>query len=261
MKKKILVSVMAIIVAFGAGMGIHQMTKTSSAASLSIEEARKIAEQQFPGEVVEISLEKNGNRAVYEMEIKGDGQEYELILDGETGDVIKLEQKASAKIDNEKQSGQSKKSSDQADDQKQENTSGKKSDDDTKSKPSQNEPEDQPSNQQKDDDHHDDKDEKQDKNNDSKSDGKGNQKSDDDPEAVRFEQPKKEKLPIIQAKAIEIARAEINFDGKVEEVELSDDDGQLFYEIEMVSATHEADIEIDAYTGAVLSISTEREED
>ncbi|GAA0500945.1 hypothetical protein GCM10008986_30390 [Salinibacillus aidingensis] len=260
MKKKILVSVMAIIVAFGAGMGIHQMTKTSSAASLSIEEARKIAEQQFPGEVVEIGLEKDGNRAVYEMEIKGDGQEYELLLDGETGEVIKLEQKAAAKIDTEKQSGQSQKPSDQSDDKKQEGSSGKKSDDDANSEPSQNDPEDQSSNQPKDD-HHDDKDVKQDKNNDSKSDGNGNQKSDDDPEAVRFEQPKKEKLPIIQAQAIEIARAEINFDGKVEEVELDDDDGRLYYEIEMVSATHEADIEIDAYTGAVLSISTEREED
>ncbi|SET03022.1 Peptidase propeptide and YPEB domain-containing protein [Salinibacillus kushneri] len=253
MKKKVLVSIIAMVVAFSVGMVIYQMSKTSSAASLSIEEARDIAKSQFQGEVIEIGLEKDGNRVVYEMEMKGDRHEYELVLDGETGEVIRLEQKASAKV--EKKSA-SKESSEEADDTKKENST-ENTDEDANSETSQTNKSKQQNN---------DNDERKRVKTDNPSEQENDnhhstaEKADDDVKAVRFEQPKKQKLPIIQDQAIQIAQSEITFDGRVEEVEL-DDDGRLYYDIKMVSATHEAEIEIDAYTGAILSISTEREDD
>ena len=56
-----------------------------------------------------------------------------------------------------------------------------------------------------------------------------------------------------QAKKIALSK----FNGKFEEIELDKDDGRLKYEIEMKNGNQEAEIEIDAYTGEILFMSTE----
>lgn len=56
-----------------------------------------------------------------------------------------------------------------------------------------------------------------------------------------------------QAKKIALSK----FNGKFEEIELDKDDGRLKYEIELKNGNQEAEIEIDAYTGEILFMSTE----
>src|SRR5690606_3616666 len=83
-------TVVGLLIAFGA----LKLSTPSSAASLSLEEAKKIATDQFPGTVVENELEREGSRSVYEIEIEGEHNHYELKLDGDTGEILKLEEKS-----------------------------------------------------------------------------------------------------------------------------------------------------------------------
>ncbi|MRG87332.1 PepSY domain-containing protein [Salinibacillus xinjiangensis] len=272
MKKKVLASIIGIVVAFGVGMGIYQMSGSSSAATLSVEEAKELAQSQFPGEVVEVEFEKRGNKAVYEMEIKGDGHEYELVLDGETGEVLRLEEK---ELTNTKLTAEHK-TEVTSENKKETDTSSAKSNTDVKSESkveTETEHDDSSSSKNsnsKDDDTDNTNQPKQEKKNHEDDDKKASSNNDDDnddkngdskEEVVHFTEPKKGKLPIIQSQAIAIAKAKLNFEAKVVEIELNDDDERLYYDIEMEGPNHEAEIEVDAYTGNIISISTEREDD
>lgn len=59
---------------------------------LTNEEARELALKEYPGFVTQFELDYDNGRFVYEMDIKGDNVEYELEMDAETGEVIKLEE-------------------------------------------------------------------------------------------------------------------------------------------------------------------------
>ncbi|MFD1038346.1 PepSY domain-containing protein [Virgibacillus byunsanensis] len=63
------------------------------------------------------------------------------------------------------------------------------------------------------------------------------------------------KVVIDVNKAKEIALAE--FSGTVKEMDLDDDDGRLIYEIEIRKGNREAELDIDAYTGEVLVLEIE----
>ncbi len=58
---------------------------------LSIEEAKQMAMKEFDGKVVEIELDKDDGRLIYEIELKDGKREAELDLDAETGEIIELE--------------------------------------------------------------------------------------------------------------------------------------------------------------------------
>lgn len=64
--------------------------------------------------------------------------------------------------------------------------------------------------------------------------------------------PDVKKTAIDPQRAIEIALDE--FPGKVEDIELEDDDGRLIYEIEIEAGEKEAEFEIDAMTGEIIVI-------
>ncbi|GIO24343.1 PepSY domain-containing protein [Oceanobacillus sp. J11TS1] len=64
---------------------------------------------------------------------------------------------------------------------------------------------------------------------------------------------------IAQEKAIELAKQE--FDGEVVKVALDHDDGRYVYEIELFSGQQEADIDIHAETGEILSLEIDHEDD
>lgn len=60
-----------------------------------------------------------------------------------------------------------------------------------------------------------------------------------------------------EAKAI----AQEEFSGTIAEMELDKDDGRMKYEIEIINGEDESQIEIDAYTGEVIVVEIDREEE
>lgn len=58
---------------------------------LSTDEAKKIASDLVKGKIVELELDEDDGRYIYEIEIKGRGLEYKIELDARTGEVIKFE--------------------------------------------------------------------------------------------------------------------------------------------------------------------------
>lgn len=60
----------------------------------------------------------------------------------------------------------------------------------------------------------------------------------------------KDVLPMTEAVVIANEKVE----GTVTKVELDSDDGQLYYEIEIRSGRDEVEVEVDAYTGEILSV-------
>ncbi|MCF3944631.1 PepSY domain-containing protein [Oceanobacillus alkalisoli] len=64
-------------------------------------------------------------------------------------------------------------------------------------------------------------------------------------------------LSIEEAKQIALTE----FEGKVTEIELDEDDGRLMYEVELKNETHEAEIELDARTGDIIELDIEEDDD
>lgn len=91
--KKIVMVIGAVLVLSFVGFGFYQLNATSSSPKLSAEEIKTMVASQYPGEVTKLELKKDQNNAVYELEIVGDGKEYDVTLDGNSGEVLYLTEK------------------------------------------------------------------------------------------------------------------------------------------------------------------------
>ncbi|MDR0136895.1 PepSY domain-containing protein [Metabacillus idriensis] len=83
----------------------------------------------------------------------------------------------------------------------------------------------------------------------------GEIKSEDKSSIEKTKQPVK----LTEEQAEKIALAEVK--GKIEDIDLEEEDGSVFYEVEIESGQQEATIQIDAFTGKILSVAIENEED
>lgn len=251
MKKKILIvsGVLAIIIALGIGM--FKTDASQASPRLNHEDIKNLVSTQYPGVITELELEKENNRAVYEIEIENEQYEYELLVDGDTGEILKLKEKK--KITNKQDDDQevdAVEENDDDDDQERKNTPNTKVESkEAKEKNNNVQVKETPKKVVvKDDDDDDDDDQPKKQVQKSKPvENKQAEKSQSKPK-----QEKKKNTVIDKNKAIQIALAE--FPGKVEGVELEDDDGRLIYEIEIENGEQEADIEIDAITGKIIVI-------
>ncbi|MEZ5424966.1 MAG: PepSY domain-containing protein [Pyrinomonadaceae bacterium] len=67
--------------------------KLAKKAKISKEEARRIAVERVPGEVLESELEKEKGRLVYEFEIRTEnGVIFEVQVDAKTGEIVAVEE-------------------------------------------------------------------------------------------------------------------------------------------------------------------------
>jgi len=99
MKKKIAIIAGAFAVALTLGLGIYKSDASQAEPTLNYDEVTDLISDQYPGKITEMELEKDNNRAVYEIEIVNDGMEYELKVDGNSGEIIKLKEKRIAAND------------------------------------------------------------------------------------------------------------------------------------------------------------------
>ena len=101
MKKKITIIAGAIAVATVLGLGIYKSDASQADPKLNYDEVTNLISTQYPGTITEMELEKRNNRAIYEIEIVNDGMEYELKVDGNSGEIIKLKEKRIAAKQND----------------------------------------------------------------------------------------------------------------------------------------------------------------
>lgn len=181
MKKWMAIPALAGVVALG-GMAIGANAEKSDVVLpttkefLTIEEVKAIAVKAVGGNVMEIEFERKKSGAMYEVEVKSKGVEYDLDIDAKTGKVLRTD---------------------------------KNNDDD---------------------DYY------------------------DDDKVLNYDG----KL-LTMDEAVAIAKKQAK--GKVSKVELDDDDGKLYYEIEIKDGKYEYEFEIDAITGEVLEFEKDRDDD
>jgi uncharacterized membrane protein YkoI len=226
MKKKIIAAFGALTVAGVIGFTTFQTGIVNAEPKLTKEDIRNQVTSQYPGTISELELERGAN--VYEVEVVVDDKEYELKIHGDTGDVLKLEEKAiSAKVvaENNKVAA----------DQKTDKNAISNGDTDDDKKP--NATTQTPVNNSNDD-----------------VQGEKTTKSVATKKSVA---PKKTVISIEEAKRIALN----NFEGTIVELELDDDDNHRTYDIEIVNGNRKAEIEIDAFTGKVIVLEIETEDD
>lgn len=235
MKKKVLITVSSIAIATVLGLGIYHSNAAQADPKLSKEEIVELVTAQYPGTITEIEMEKGFNSVVYEVEVESNGKEYEIKLDGNTGEVLKIKQRelhasteGSTNI-----------------------TISEKQD-----KPSSNTTSEPESKNEKTDDLDDNKSTgSKDNKNDNVVDESKKDNQADDSKTENKNEGKKAIIDYETAKKIALAE----FDGIITDLELDEDDGRLIYEIEIESVNGEAEIDIDAYTGDIISISIDTE--
>lgn len=224
MKKKAGI-VLVVLLGFSAlGLGISQSSASQAEPKLSFDKIEQLVKDQYPGEITDWELEKDRNKAVYEVEIRNDDKEYDIKLDGNTGEILELEEQLVA---GEAEQPKSDTAENKADD----STSKTKKDNDKKSDVSMKE------------------------NNNSAKENNKDSKKDDNGNGTNSS----ERTAIDSSIAKQIAKKA--FKGSIISIELDEDDGKRLYEVEMKSKNKEADIEIDAYTGEVIVLSIDTEDD
>lgn len=207
MKNKTFFGVLTGLVAVGGIFAILQFTPDSASANLSKEEAQEKVSSQFPGEIVELELEEDGNRKVYEIEIKGEDHVYDLEIDAKSGEILELEEKVMKEKSNNKTQGQEKEAN-QSD------------------KPAEHKA-------------------------DTQKELKNAEKKDNADKKPTEKKADKTIISYNEAKSTALSQ----YDGEIVELELDEDDGMKYYEIELETASEEIEMEIDAYTGEIISIS------
>lgn len=89
---KAVASILGGLIVFTIAFFIFQSSPSTSQATMTEEEAERIALEQFHGDVLSVEYD-DGH---YEIEIKGDVTSYDLELDGETGEILSLEEKTNS---------------------------------------------------------------------------------------------------------------------------------------------------------------------
>src|SRR5690625_4679668 len=263
MNKNIMILIGSLLGALIIGFGIYQSGATESEPKLTRDDIEELVTNQYPGTITEIDLKKKQNNYIYEIEIERNGEEYELLLDGNNGEVLQLEGRSMNEEDlvvddqegnveeNDKNLGESK--GDQADNSTKFLDPKKAIDIALNEFPGIVK---ELELQAKDGglfyeieviaDH-------------------VEMEFDIDAhtgEIIKRDRESTEKnydrSAIITAKeALDIAFSK--FSGRLKELELEEDDGLLIYEIEIKSGKEEAEIEINAYTGEVIVIEIDRD--
>lgn len=256
MRKKLFVVLSVMAIAAVIGLTSSKFGVVSANPYYSVEDIKNQVSEMYPGEIMEVELEKEGKKPVYEVEVKVDGYEYELKIDGNTGQVLKLEEKqAIAKLDDDAKKEieievevDDKEENSKETDNAKNNESKEKTntpaitDKGNENSKSENTQKNSGNNNQN---HH----QKQHNNCDQC----------DDNNKMQHHKTSHKKAVIGKDEAKRIALKQ--FDGTIKEIELDDDDNRLVYEIEVKRGNKEADIKIDAYTGKVLLLEIESDDD
>lgn len=248
---KVIGSLIGGLTVFFVSAYVFQFAIGTTEAKMSIEEIKALASERFPGEVVEVEYDDD----TYEIEIKTETQSFELVLDATSGEILYLEEKNQVVATTDDVDVKADQTSEQTttddttetstNDEKQagkatDTTNADKTNDDTNEQTTDAVETTPPSTTD---------------NENAKS--IPNDKASDVAKKAVANTPA---VMINQGQAQKIAREKTN-NAKVTEIELEEDDGTTYYQVELENATHEFEVEIDAFTGKVLIIEMEQRDD
>lgn len=228
MKKKLGFIISGVVAIGILGFGVLYSSTSQAEASLSTEDIKDMVNEQYPGEITEIEQETEFNRAVYEVEIKTADKEYDIKLDGETGEVLNVSEKPiknKEKVNNEKEKSTAKVEKDRA-----------KENEKVKENKSEEQPKEVVINEKK---------EQQPTKEKTKEKAPKQKKSDSKETVISYDEAKRIALEA--------------FAGEIDDIELDREDGRLIYEVEIERGDKEAEIEIDAYTGEIILIEIDED--
>ena len=243
---KVIGSLIGGLTVFFVSAYVFQFAMGTTEAKMSIEEIEALASERFPGEVVEVEYDDD----TYEIEIKTETQSFELVLDAISGEILYLEEKnqviaTSDDVDvNADQTSEQTTTDDtteaSSDDDNQAGEVTDTTNDDTNEQITDAVETTPPSTTDDD-----------------------NAKSIPNDKASDVAKEAVANTPAVminQGQARKIAREKAN-NAKVIEIELEEDDGATYYQVELENDTHEFEVEIDAFTGKVLIIEMEQRDD
>jgi uncharacterized membrane protein YkoI len=100
MKKKMVIGTLSAALVFGGAFAVGASNnddvgidpKTNNVKTfLSLDEVKKIALQEVNGVVEDIELEKESNKAIYEVDIEKDDIDYDLYIDAYSGEIYSVD--------------------------------------------------------------------------------------------------------------------------------------------------------------------------
>lgn len=247
MLRKIWMTIGVIGVVTVLGFGVYHSNASQADPTLTPENIKELVQAQYPGTITELQLDKDASGSVYEVEVTNDGVEYELKIDGQSGEVINLKEKLVAAKERagtkevidlkEKEKEQKEEEKQAAKEKEEQEKQAKEKEEKEKQEKAQADEQAQQKTQVK-------------KNESSSA-------NEDEKQKEKEKETKSTNTVIDVNKAIDIALAK--FPGTVDEVELDEEDGRLVYEIEIEGNGEEAEFEIDAYTGEIIVIEIEED--
>src|SRR5699024_4281450 len=110
MKKKIVAVTGALALVGTLGVGMYQSDASQAKPEMNQDEVVSLISSEYPGTITEFELEKEDGRAIYEIEIQHEGDEYELEVDANSGEILKSEEERTY-VDESKENHQSKEAS------------------------------------------------------------------------------------------------------------------------------------------------------
>src|SRR5690625_2615402 len=93
MLKKIWMTIGLIGIVTVLGFGVYHSSASQGDPTLTSENIKEIVKSQYPGTITELELDKDAKGAVYVVEIVNNGTEYELKIDGTSGEIINLKER------------------------------------------------------------------------------------------------------------------------------------------------------------------------
>lgn len=227
------------------GVGIYYSAGPEAAQPLPEKEIVDTIQTQYPGKVTNVNLAQDKGVPTYEAELTGENKKFALHLDASSGKVLELKETKTLSDEEKQEKEHSKDSSEKNVEQeepshkttdKQEEKQEKKAEQDKKEKHEKKSDEKKQSNETA-----------------SEKANEENEQASNQTEEYKKKKQNAENNPVI-SKQEAVEKALEQFSGNVDDIDLEDEDGRLYYEIEIERGDLEAEIMIDAYTGEVLII-------
>src|SRR5690625_4773335 len=264
--------------------GLFYSNYAQSEPSLTENEVKDIVSDQYPGKITDLNLKNINNQSVYEVLVTHENSKYNIKIDRHSGEILDIIRKSVAVKENNNKEAPKKDIKKQTDKQtnntppkteenpkqskKQEKNKQVKNKKETAIKKKNTPPKKEENPKQSK------KKEKNEQVKNEKETAVKEEKREEEHEAnVPKEQPKTAEKPKEENKSTpkestdtketvlsisEVSNIALShFSGSIDDVELEDEDGRLYYEVEIERDEQEAEMKIDAYTGEVIVIEIE----